>query len=409
MLTGPFVLPCGAALSNRLVKAAMSEQLAGRNGEPSAELLRLYKRWSACGAALLITGNVMVAPDSTSEPGQVVLCDDTHLDRFKAWARVARSEGVPVWMQINHAGAQVPRTMRRYAVSPSGIGMGRLFAKPMGLFREEILEIVERFANTAALAVGSGFDGVQIHAAHGYLASQFLSPGTNTRTDPYGGSPSRRRRFLLEVIEAVRGAVGPAVPIAVKINSADFTRHPDLAQEALEHVKALGESPIDLIEISGGDFNAATMLGVGDTANARIAMRPREAYFLEFAVRARGLTRKPIMLTGGFRRASTMADAIATGAMDFIGLARPMVVEADFARRVLESLGSDDVASLLDASPRSVGARGLLGGLSEVSWHTVQLGRLARGVPIKPHLGVMEASARLALRQLWQLARLRAR
>ncbi len=408
-LNQPIELPCGALLANRVAKAAMSEQLAGRHSEPGAALCRLYRRWSASGAGLLITGNVMVDPEGTSEPGQVVLCDDQHLGAFGRWAQAARSGGAPVWMQINHAGRQVPRSLRRWALAPSAVGLGALFATPRALQANEIARLVQRHADTAALAERAGFDGVQIHAAHGYLASQFLSPLSNLRTDGYGGTPERRRRYLLEVIEAVRGAVGPSVAVSVKLNSADFARDAALAEEALSHVRALDQAPIDLLEISGGDFRSAAMLGVAGPGTEGVAMSPREGYFLDFARRARQGTKKPLMLTGGFRRARSMEAALASGAVDVIGLARPLVFEPELPVRLLQTSAGARAASALAPWPPTPRATGLFGGLREVAWHTVRIWRLARGGASDSDLSPLWAGLQYLGRQWWQQWRLNPR
>lgn len=405
-LNQPIELPCGALLANRVAKAAMSEQLAGRHSEPGGDLCRLYQRWAASGAGLLITGNVMVDPDGTSEPGQVVLYDDRHLDGFRRWAGAARSGGAPVWMQINHAGRQVPRSLRRQAVAPSPVGLGPLFATPRALQTDEIARLVQRHADTAALAVRAGFDGVQIHAAHGYLASQFLSPLSNRRQDAYGGTPERRRRYLLEVIEAVRGAIGTSVALSVKLNSADFAGDGTMAEEALSHVRALDRAPIDLLEISGGDFRSAAMLGVAAHGGDGAALSPREGYFLAFARRARQVTQRPLMVTGGFRRARTMEAALASGAVDVIGLARPMVFEPDLPVRLLAAPSSPGAASALGPWPRTPRATGLFGGLREVAWHTVRIWRLAGGGAADADLSPLWAGLHYLGRQSWQQWRL---
>ena len=294
-------LPCGKVLRNRLAKAAMSEQLAGRYSEPTPELIELYRLWGEGGAGLLITGNVMVDRTAISEPGQVVVEDDRHLDRLAQWASAAKMRGAQVWMQINHAGRQVPVSVSRRAVAPSAVPLpGHLFARPRALHREEILALVQRYAATARLAVQAGFDGVQIHAAHGYLISQFLSPEANRREDDYGGDLQRRQRFLLEVVQAVRGAVGPDVPVSVKLNSSDFSRSGLKPEEALQHVWALERTSVDLLEISGGNFHTAAMLGMAAQEGSG-SPEGSEGYFLEFARRARLVCSKPLMVTGGFR------------------------------------------------------------------------------------------------------------
>jgi 2,4-dienoyl-CoA reductase-like NADH-dependent reductase (Old Yellow Enzyme family) len=262
-ISDPLTLPCGVVLPNRIAKAAMSEQLADRNNAPDRRLRNLYTRWSNSGAALLITGNVMVTPTAVSEPRQVVLDDECHLPAFNSWANAATANGTQAWMQINHAGRQIPRFLALHPKAPSAVtvstGLG-LFGTPRELSHTEINDLVGQYAATAALAIQTGFTGIEIHAAHGYLISQFLSPATNTRTDCWGGCPEHRRRFLIAVVEAVRAAIGPNAPLAVKLNSADFQRGGFTAAESLETIDVLAASGVDLLEISGGTFESAAMV-----------------------------------------------------------------------------------------------------------------------------------------------------
>lgn len=381
--SSPLWLPCGVRLSNRIAKAAMSEQLAGANNEPTRALIDLYTRWATSGAGLLITGNVMVDRTALSEPGQVVLADDSHLALFGSWASAARSGGSSVWMQINHAGRQMPRMMRHRSVAPSPVGLGPLFARPTEISLLDIRRLVHRYAHTAALAVRSGFDGVQIHGAHGYLISQFLSPAANQRTDAYGGSPERRRRFLIEVIHAVREAVGPGAAVAVKLNSGRGPKGQAEFDEVLDHVRALDGTPIDLLELSGGDFQSALMLGVQDRDGQPRRMDSQEGYFVGFAGSARAVFSKPLMVTGGFRSVPAIEATLASGVTDLIGLGRPLIEEPEFAHRILRGL-AEGSASRAGSSQRSLvpgapQAKGLLGGLAEIAWHTVRIWDLAHG------------------------------
>lgn len=378
-ISDPLILPCGTVLPNRIAKAAMSEQLANRRHAPDHRLRELYGRWSKSGAGLLITGNVMIEPGAVSEPRQAVLDSAEHLAAFARWARAATDNGTGVWMQINHAGRQIPRYLRRRPTAPSAVpmsgGLG-MYGLPRELSAAEITDLIAGFANTAQLAIRAGFTGIEIHAAHGYLISQFLSPATNTRTDEWGGSPERRRRFLLAVVEAVRAAIGPDVPLGVKINSADFQRggfSEDESLAALEALGALGRTHLDLVEISGGTFESGAMVGLAEQPT-RPSTRAREAYFLRFAERARERISTPIMLTGGFRSRAGMQAALDAG-VDVIGLARPMALAPEFPRRLLDGTGAD-----FDQGAESGARRGpvFLRAAADVMWHTEQLGRIAR-------------------------------
>jgi len=283
-LFSPLALPSGAIIRNRIAKAAMEENMADADHAPSAALLQLYQRWADGGAGLIITGNVMVDGRAMTGPGGVVLEDDRHLDRFIAWAETARSRGAQMWMQINHPGRQMPAALRQPALAPSAVALemgalSRQFAPPRAMTEADIEEVIARFIRSAELAERAGFSGVQIHAAHGYLLSQFLSPLTNLRTDAYGGTAGKRRRFLLEIVRAVRAATRPGFAVAVKLNSADFQRGGFSEDESMQVVEALGVEQIDLLEISGGTYEAAAMFDEPKDARTR----GREAFFLDYA------------------------------------------------------------------------------------------------------------------------------
>jgi 2,4-dienoyl-CoA reductase-like NADH-dependent reductase (Old Yellow Enzyme family) len=374
-------LPCGARLPNRLAKAAMSEQLATLRGRPTRRLVRLYERWGRSGCGLLITGNVMIDGRAVSEPRQVVVEDGRDMALLREWATAARSAGARCWMQINHGGRQVPRTLSFRPLAPSAVelrGLGGMFARPRALGAAEIKALIKRYARTAALALEAGFTGVQIHAAHGYLISQFLSPAANRRDDEWGGDAERRHRFLLDVVEAVRIEIGPRVPLAVKLNSSDFQRGGFDEDESMAVVDALADAGIDLLEISGGTFEVGAMTGVG----VKRSTREREAYFLEYAERVRERARMPLMLTGGLRSATAMEAALRSGAIDVCGLARPLVLEPDLATRLLS-----DASSASAVRPRPGRLRGLAAA-AETFWYTHQIRRLAHGREPNPRRNV---------------------
>lgn len=328
-------LPNGTFLKNRLAKAAMEESLADYGQVPGPRLRTLYRRWADGGAGLLITGNVMIAPDALSGPASVVLQADTDIAPFREWAEAGRSKGSQFWMQINHPGRQVLAALGEEAVSASDIsveipGMSQNFRKPRALTEDEILALVERFATTAMRAEEAGFTGVQIHAAHGYLINQFLSPLTNRRDDRWGGSLENRARFLFETIHAVRARVSSRFCVSVKLNSADFQKGGFDMSDAKWVVDRLGEMSVDLVELSGGSYESPAMQGrdADGSSTAR-----REAYFVEFAREVAQTANMPIMVTGGIRSRDVAEEAIRnqTGGIgvSVLGLARAMAFEPD--------------------------------------------------------------------------------
>lgn len=316
----PFTLPSGAQLPNRLVKAAMEENMSATGQIPGPAMLRLYQRWSEGGTGLLITGNVMVSARAMTGPGGVVLEKDTELAPFKAWAQAAKKSGSQVWMQINHPGRQVYSAMGGDVLCPSAIPLdlgkhSHLFGQPRTMTHKDIDNLIQRFADTANKAEQAGFDGVQIHAAHGYLLSQFLSPLTNKRNDEYGGSIENRMRLLLAIIKAIRSAVSSQFAVAVKINSADFQRGGFEAKDAKKVVEAMNELAVDVVELSGGSYESPAMQGT--TADG--STLKREAYFLDFAKEIAKVAEMPIMTTGGVCRLSVAEQVLAEG-IDLVGM-----------------------------------------------------------------------------------------
>lgn len=375
VLARPLVLARGRPLPNRIVKSATSERLADPGGAPSERLVALYRRWAAGGTGLLITGNVMVDPAALGEADNVVVEDERHLGALARWAEETQRAGARIWMQINHPGRQSPRRLSPRPVAPSAVGMRRfagVFATPRALDDDEVSAIIARFGRTAEVARRAGFDGVQVHAAHGYLASQFLSPLTNRRDDRWGGSLGNRMRFLLEVVRAVRAAAGEALPVGVKLNSADFQRGGFGEDDSLEVARVLADEGVDLLEVSGGTYSSAAMLGVDPSLKE--STRRREAYFVDFAERVRReVPDLPLMLTGGFRTLGAMSEAVASGAVDVVGLGRPLTVEPHAPAGLLDgSVTSSQVR------PRRSGIR-TLDNLTELVHYSVQMWRMADG------------------------------
>ena len=379
-LTQPLTLPNGTVVPNRIAKAALSECLSSPGFAPGDEIKTLYRRWATSGQGLTVTGNVMVDERYIGEPGNVVVEDRRHWDDLVEWASIVKSEGSVALVQINHPGRQTPRSLVSKPVAPSAVavpGMAGSFATPRELTGEEIEEIIQRCATTAGIVTAAGFDGVQIHGAHGYLVSQFLSPLSNQRTDKWGGTPENRRRFVLELVKAMRAAIGDKV-LAIKLNSADFQQGGFSEDESLVVVDALVEAGIDMLEVSGGTYSSAAMMGLDDSL--RESTRKREAYFLDYALRVRAAhPQLPLMLTGGFRTVEAMNDAVASGGIDIVGLGRPLTLEPDVPGALLS--GAVDHTTV---RVRLTGIR-LIDSLTELTFYTVNMWRIAKGKEPKPN------------------------
>ncbi len=329
----PLILPNGSRLPNRLAKAALEENLADEGQLPGPALWRLYRHWGIGGAGLIITGNVMIDGRAMTGPGGVVLEQDTPLEAFKTWAAASRQEGAQVWMQLSHPGRQVMANMGGNAWAPSAIPMAmgkysKAFAQPEAMSEAQIAEVIARFAASAHAAEKAGFTGVQIHAAHGYLISQFLSPLANRRSDRWGGELANRARLLLEVVRAVRQRVSPDFCVAVKLNSADFQRGGFSPDEARQVLLMLNELPVDLVELSGGSYESPAMQGEA----ADDSTLAREAYFLTFARDLAAVARMPVMTTGGIARPS-VAQRVLNSGVAVVGIATAMAEIPDLPRR----------------------------------------------------------------------------
>lgn len=337
----PLTLPNGQSAPNRICKAAMEENMAEPGQLPGAQLHNLYRQWAKGATGLILTGNVMVSRDALTGPGGVVLEKHTLAkpgarQAFEDWAKAGKSGGGLLWMQISHPGRQVYAAQGTQAVSASATkvsmeGAEKMFAQARALSTSEIKTLSQKFADTAAAAQRAGFDGVQIHGAHGYLLSQFLSPLTNLRTDEYGGPIENRARFLLETVRAVRAATGPAFGVGLKLNSADFQRGGFDANDARAVIEMLGNENIDLLELSGGSYESAAMAGLPTDGEIGSSLA-REIYFLDFAREIGQAAKMPIMVTGGVTKLETAKIAIAEPGVSMIGIARAMAVMPDLPR-----------------------------------------------------------------------------
>ena len=435
LLAQPLRLPCGATLPNRICKAAMTEGIADAQLRATERHVRLYRAWSEGGAGLLVTGNVMIDRRVLERPGNVAIDpatpDAEAMTRLRNWAKAGTVNGNHLWMQISHAGRQSPWYVTGQPMGPSAVQLKLManYRRPRALREEEILDFIQRYARVARTAREAGFSGVQVHGAHGYLLSAFLSPVTNQRSDAWGGSLENRARFLLEAVKATRAAVGADFPVALKLNSADFQKGGFSSEECLQVVQWLNGSGIDLLEISGGTYEQPRLLGyTGDEGTALDAAaapvssastQRREAYFLEYATAIRKVARMPLMVTGGFRSRAGMEQALAEGSVDMIGLARPLCTDTAVPKRLLA--GDEDplpnyehslkLGTGVFAPTTNVFLFKLINLLGQQGWYYQQIARLGDGLKPALRRGVFSAFVRYLWDEYvtaWNMRRARA-
>jgi 2,4-dienoyl-CoA reductase-like NADH-dependent reductase (Old Yellow Enzyme family) len=333
ILYSPYTLPCGVTVRNRLVKAAMEENMSSLGNVPGESLFSLYRYWAHGNLGMIITGNVMVDKEAMTGPGGVALDINTDLAPFVKWAKIMKSNGALAIMQINHPGRQVFKAMQSKAIAPSAvpIDMGKhskLFAQPREMTCQDIHHVCKRFVETAKQAENAGFDGIEIHAAHGYLLTQFLSPLTNQRQDEWGGSIINRARLLINIVSQIRAVCANNFIVMVKLNSADFQKNGFSFEDTCEVVNRLEALGVDVIELSGGSYEAPAMQGQtkDDTTLAG------EAYFLEFAKVLESKTDIPLMTTGGIKRAEVAERVIQQGCA-LVGLASALAITPDLVKK----------------------------------------------------------------------------
>ena len=372
-----FTLPNGQIIKNRLVKAAMEENLATIKHLPGYELKRLYTSWADGGVGLIITGNVMVDHLAMTGPGGLVLEQDTDLSSFIDLAKLSKTNNTKIWMQINHPGRQVFKKMGGKVLSPSNVAlnMGKhsaMFCTPKPMDESEIQDVIQRFTITAIRAEQAGFDGVEIHAAHGYLLAQFLSPLTNKRNDKWGGSLENRARLLIRIVKSVKAACDDSFAIAVKLNSADFQRGGFDIDDAEFVVKMLGELNIDCVELSGGSYEAPAMQG--RTADDRTLAS--EAYFLEFASKIANNVSVPVMTTGGVSRYAVAKNVIDSG-VALVGMASALALTPDLPNQWQNNPSVSSYTPAVNWKDKT------LSGLATMALVKQQLRRISQGKPPK--------------------------
>jgi 2,4-dienoyl-CoA reductase-like NADH-dependent reductase (Old Yellow Enzyme family) len=352
ILRNPLALPCGAILKNRLAKSPMSDSLGNGEGDPTETQGRLYERWAQGGVALSLIGEVQVDGRYPEKPGNLVLHAGSDQQALRSLTSRAVIDSAHLWAQLGHAGALTHLPISE-PKGPCALDLEGL--RCAGMSVEEVQALPDMFASAALRAKAAGFSGVQIHAGHGFLLSQFLSPLFNLRNDGYGGSIEARSRVVIDIISKVRGAVGPSFPIGIRINSTDQLEGGLTEADALEVLRLLDRTSIDLIDLSGGTYFPGAKASSDSAGNG--------PYFLDFARRAKQVTKVPVIATGGFKTREQAVDAVATGAVDMVGIARAMVLDPQLASAWLSEEGGDPVFPRFESTPP--------GGVT--AWYTMRL------------------------------------
>ena len=410
-INDPLTLPSGLTIPNRLVKAAMTEGLADVHNIATDKHVALYRRWASGGIGLQLTGNVQIDRRHLERPGNVVIQGEQSNEQraaLAAFAEASKSGGGKVLMQLSHAGRQTPKSVNEAPLAPSVVDLkmpGGVFGTPRKMTDEDIETVIAGFAYAAQVARETGFDGVQIHAAHGYLISQFLSPLSNQRDDHWGGALQNRAKLLIESIRRVRAATGPNFAIAVKLNSTDFQKCGFSHEDCLAVIDMLNAESLDFVEISGGNYEQPQMAGIEGMEpvfedGVRESTRKREAYFASYAKSVQAHAQMPLLVTGGFRSLAAMNEALTAGEADLIGLGRPLCADADVPKKLMS--GEMATAPAFEKTLRLGPTKWLgvtspiniikgLNGWGQQGWFCLQIKRMGEGLEPDHSLGVFKA------------------
>ena len=374
LLFTPITLPNGTTIKNRFFKSAMSEGMGTRNFQPKKNIATLYKRWAEGGTGLIITGNIMVDPKGTAEPGNIVFDKNSNMEILKNWAKQGQQHGAKVMVQLNHPGKQAPKTVSKQTVAPSAVplgnGLNKLFSTPRALTTSEVEELVQKFVTSAKITKEAGFSGVQIHAAHGYLISQFLSPHDNRRTDKYGGSLENRMRFLKEIYLGMREKLGKDFTIGIKINSTDFKEDGLTEEDSLKTIIELANLGLDFVEISGGTYERPAMMGATSKSTNQV-------FFAEYSKKLKQKIEIPVVVTGGIRSINAMNTLLNDNTTDFIGIARPLTIDPNIPNKIKQG-----TYTIVETTRVSTGVKKLdkiFGSLLGIVYYQVLMQNIAKG------------------------------
>ena len=345
-----------------------------REFQPKKNIATLYKRWAEGGTGLIITGNIMVDPKRTAEPGNIVFDKNSNMEILKNWANQGQQHGAKVMVQLNHPGKQAPKTVSKQTVAPSAVplgnGLNKLFSTPRALTTSEVEELVQKFVTSAKVAKEAGFSGVQIHAAHGYLISQFLSPHDNRRTDKYGGSLENRMRFLKEIYLGMREELGKNFTIGIKINSTDFKEDGLTEEDSLKTIIELANLGLDFVEISGGTYERPAMMGATSKSTNQV-------FFAEYSKKLKQKIDIPVVVTGGIRSINAMNTLLNDNTTDFIGIARPLTIDPNIPNKIKQG-----TYTIVETTRVSTGVKKLdkiFGSLLGIVYYQVLMQNIAKG------------------------------
>lgn len=352
---------------NRFLKAAMTERLSSwdpknfeARGVPSSELINVYRRWGEGAFGVILTGNIMIDYDQLEARGNPIVplgapFSGPRFDSFKEMATVGKAHGSLMIAQVSHPGRQVEQRLNPNPISASDVQlegdiMGMRFAKPRAATKEDIKDIIDRFTHAAIFLQKAGYDGIELHGAHGYLLAQFLSQTTNKRTDQYGGSLANRARIIVEIADSIRKAVPASTGfvLGIKINSVEFQESGFQPEEAKELVSLLETHQFDFVELSGGTYESLAFV------HKRESTKKRESFFIEFADQiVPALTKTRSYVTGGLKTVGAMVKAL--DVVDGVGLGRPAAAEFHLPKDILEGKVTGAIEPKMDPNNFGMG------------------------------------------------------
>lgn len=348
----------GVSAPNRFLKAAMTERMSSwdpknveARGIPTENLINVYKRWGEGQLGTILTGNIMMEFDQLEAAGNPIIprtapFSGERFEAFKELARESKAHGSLIVGQVSHPGRQCEQRIQPDPVSASDVQlegqvMGMSFNKPHPASLQEIERITEGFIHAAEYLHKAGYDGIELHGAHGYLLSQFLSPTTNKRTDKYGGSLENRSRLIMEIAQGIRSRLPSSFVLGIKINSVEFQNEGFDSEECKQLCASLEANKFDFVELSGGTYESLAFV------HKRESTKKREAFFLDFAETiVPALSKTKTYITGGFKTVGAMVNALKT--VDGVGLARPVCQEPRLCADILSGKVKGAIKQRLD-------------------------------------------------------------
>ncbi|MBP1768564.1 MAG: 2,4-dienoyl-CoA reductase [Candidatus Aminicenantes bacterium] len=320
---GPIKIP------NRFVRSATHDFMSGEDGSVTDRQVALFRRLAEGEVGLIITGHAYINPAGKASPRQIGVHDDRMVDGLSRIPRSVHDFPTRIFLQIAHAGRQTKEKICGCVpAAPSAVYDPVFKLLPRAMARDEIRGTIDEFVQAGRRAKQAGFDGVQIHVAHGYLLSSFISPHTNRREDEYGGSLENRARIVREILRGIKSLAGPCFPVIAKLNSQDFLPGGLFVEESIEIARALEADGLDGVEVSGGMSEA----GKGSVWEG-LRTEQEEGYFVDSASRFKAAVGIPVFGLGGLRTFAVMERAVAEGRVDLISLSRPLIREPGLVKK----------------------------------------------------------------------------